>query len=143
MIRNGYFFESAGHEFEDELIGTISSFSKKTWGPKAVRFSTLDQDRFEGTDLYVLDVPVDVTLHFEGKNRTKALQTQIIDGVTVSWGVRFGNGKATFKTPVLVIGAETAVGISKSNMWIALEIIKANIANILDKGMDLYFDATA
>jgi len=44
--------------------------------------------------------------------------------------------------PVLVIGAETAIGITKNNMWITLDIIKDNIHEILNTGMDEYFLAT-
>lgn len=64
-----------------------------------------------------------------------------MDGVTIDFGVRFGNNKATFKTPVLVIGADSALGITRSNMWIALETIKDNIQKILNTGMDAYFFA--
>jgi len=44
--------------------------------------------------------------------------------------------------PVLVIGAATAIGITKANMWCALDIIKSNIHKILNTGMDEYFLAT-
>ena len=84
-------------------------------------------------------MPIDVTLAFDKKNKTRRLETLELDGVTIDLGIRFGNGKAQFKTPVLVIGAETALGITKSNMWITLEIIKSNILKILDLGMDKYF----
>ena len=142
-ISTRYFFEADGHEFESGIVDILSLFAKREWGTAAVRFSTGYQDRYEGTDLFVLGVPVDVTLAFDRKNRTRKLGTINLDGVTIGFGIRFGNGKAGFKKPVLVIGAETAVGINKGNMWVALDTIKSNIHEILNVGMDKYLLATA
>ena len=136
-----YFFEASGYEFEAEMADFLTLFAKREWGSSAVKFSTARQDRFEGTDIFVLGIPIDITLDFSGKNKTRKLDTLELDGVTIDLGVRFGNGRAKFKTPVLVIGAETACGITNHNMWIALDIIKANISKILDLGMDKYFQA--
>ena len=138
-ISASYYFESSGHEFESEMADFITQFARREWGDTAVKFSTKNQDRYEGTDIFLLGVPVDITLDFAGKNKTKWLDTLVIDGVTIDLGVRFGNGRADFKTPVLVIGAGTALGINKSNMYIALDAIKSNILKILDLGMDRYF----
>ena len=137
-----YFFEADGHEFESDIADIVSLFAKREWGTAAVRFSTERQDRYEGTDMFVLGVPIDVTLAFDRKNRTRKLGTINLDGITIDFGIRFGNGKASFKTPVLVIGAETAIGISKGNMWVALDTIKSNIHEILNVGMDKYLLAT-
>ena len=134
-----YFFEAGGYEFESEMADYLTLFARREWGSSAVKFSTARQDRFEGTDIFVLGIPIDITLDFAGKNKTKRLGTLELDGVTIDLGVRFGNGRAKFKTPVLVIGAETALGITKQNMWITLDIIKSNISQILDLGMDSYF----
>jgi hypothetical protein len=141
-IRNNYFFEAGGLEFESEIVDIVSSFAKREWGIGAVKFSTVLQDRYEGTDIFILGVPIDVTLAFSRKNKTRRLGELMLDGVTVDFGVRFGNHKANFKTPVLVIGAGTAIGITKNNMWVALETIKANVQEILNTGMDGYFLAT-
>lgn len=141
-IKDSYFFEAGGHEFESGVVEVVSAFAKREWGVGAVKFSTVQQDKYEGTDLYVLGVPIDITLAFEKKNKTRRLETLELDGVTIDLGIRFGNGKATFQTPVLVIGAETALGITKNNMWITLDIIKSNILRILNLGMDRYFLAT-
>jgi len=138
-VKDSYFFEAGGHEFESDMVEVLSAFAKREWGNTAVKFSTKQQDIYEGTDLYVLGVPIDITLAFEKKNKTRRLKTLELEGVTIDLGIRFGNGKASFKTPVLVIGAETALGITKSNMWITLDIIKSNILNILNMGMDSYF----
>lgn len=140
--RANYFFESGGYEFESEIVDIMSAFAKSEWGKNAVKFSTERQDRFEGTDLFVLGIPIDVTLAFEIKNKTRRLGEWSLNGVTVDFGIRFGNGKSDFKTPVLVIGAETAIGITKSNVWAVLDTIKSNIHDILGIGMDKYLLAT-
>ena len=134
-----YSFEASGHEFESDVVEVVSSFAEREWGIGSVKSSTVQQDRYEGTDLYVLGVPIDITLAFEKKSNTRRLGTLLLDGVTIELGVRFGNHRANFKMPVLVIGAETATGITKSNMWLVLEIIKTNVQEILNTGMDQYF----
>ncbi|MCL1884457.1 MAG: hypothetical protein FWF81_12010 [Defluviitaleaceae bacterium] len=141
-MKTSYFFETGGLEFECGVVDVVSAFAKREWGNKAVKFSTTQQDRHEGTDFFVLGIPIDITLAFDKKNKTRKVGTLKMDGVTIDFGVRFGNNKAKFKTPVLVIGAEAAIGISKSNMWITLGIIKDNVQKILDMGMDKYFLAT-
>jgi len=141
-MRTSYFFEKSGHEFESRLVDVVLSAATREWGTKSVKFSTSKQDVYEGTDLFVLGVPIDVTLAFAKKNHTRQVGSLQIDGVTVDLGVRYGNGKAIFETPVLVIGAETAVGITKSNMWVALDTIKTHIKDILETGMDEYLLAT-
>jgi hypothetical protein len=135
-VQNRYFFETGGHAFESEIVDIVSAFAQRIWGAKAVKFSSQRQDRFEGTDMYVLGVPMDVTLAFDKKVRTRKLGELPLDGVTISFGVRFGNGRVSFKTPVLVVGAD---GITNGNMWLTMDIIKANIQEILDTGMDNYF----
>jgi len=141
-ISTNYFFEAGGFDFESRMVDVVSAFAKREWGISAVQFSTVQQDRYEGTDLFVLKVPIDVTLAFDKKNRTRKMDSLTLDGITIDFGVRFGNSKATFRTPVLVIGAESALGITRSNMWVVLEAIKNNVQKILDTGMDAYFLAT-
>jgi hypothetical protein len=137
-ISEHFYFEAGGFEFETELVDYFTMYAKREWGNGAVKFSTERQDRHEGTDLFVLGIPIDFTLAFATKNKIYKLDVMELDGVTIEFGIRFGNGKAVFKTPVLVIGAEAAIGITKSNMWVTLDIIKSNIPKILDKGMDDY-----
>ena len=140
-MRANYFFDADGYEFEDKIVDIVSVFAKRSWGNKAVKFSTTQQDRYEGTDLFVLGIPTDITLTFATKNKTRNLGRLVLDGVTVDFGIRFGNGKAMFQTPVLVIGAKRADGISKKNMWVVLDTIKTYVHEILDTGMGKYYDA--
>ena len=139
-MSSSYYFEAAGYEFEALMVEVVHRVAAREWGAKSVKFSTMQQDRYEGTDLFILGVPVDITLAFAKKNRTHKVGSLQFDGVTIDFGVRFGNGKVKFETPVLVIGAETAVGITKSNMWVCIDTIKRHVKEILDIGMDGYFD---
>jgi hypothetical protein len=141
-MKNNYFFEAGGYEFESGVVDVVQAFASREWGAGAVKFSTTRQDRYEGTDLFVLGVPIDVTMDFERKNKTRRLGGLSVDGITIDFGVRFGNHRVNFNVPVLVIGAASAVGITKSNMWLVLDIIKENITEILNVGMDEYFVAT-
>ena len=139
---NSIFRFSCGMEFESILLDTMYSFARKEWGISSVKFSTERQDKFEGTDITLLGVPIDITLAFDKKKKTRNLGNVNKDGVTISFGVRFGNAKANFSMPVLVIGAETAFETTKENMWVMLDTIKTHIKEILDIGMDKYFLAT-
>jgi len=141
-IYNNFFFNAGGHQFESDVVDAVSSFAKREWGIGAVKFSTAKQDLYEGTDVFILGVPIDFTLAFEKKNKTRRLGALTLNGVTIEFGIRIGNGKANFKIPVLVIGAETAVGITKNNMWVVLDTIKSHVQEIINKGMDAYFVAT-
>ena len=111
-VYDSYFFEAGGFEFESELVDILSSFAQSEWGIGAVKFSTAQQDRHEGTDIFVLGVPIDITLAFDKKNRTRKLGTMEMDGLNIDFGIRFGNQKAKFKIPVLVLGAESIIGIT-------------------------------
>ena len=64
-MNNSYFFEAGDHEFESEVVDVVSTFAKREWGASSVQFSTANQDRYEGTDLFVLGIPTDITLAFE------------------------------------------------------------------------------
>ena len=135
-------FNSSGNEFEALLLDILSAFAKKEWGIGAIKLSLERQDRFEGTDITLLGVPIDVTLAFSMKDKTRKMGFINKDGVTINYGVRFGNRKSDFRMPVLVLGAETATEITRSNMWVAIDTIRAHIKEILDIGMDKYFLAT-
>jgi len=143
MGMNGrYFFESNSYEFEADMVDVITTFAKREWGVKSVKFSTRKQDLFEGTDLFVVGIPIDVTMNFAQKNNTQKLGEMDVDGISIDFGVRIGNGNVDFKTPVLVLGVESAAGIGRSNLWVVIETVKSNIKEILNKGMDKYLYAT-
>ena len=102
--------------------------------------TTVKEDLYEGTDCKVLDVPIDITVNFSGKNRTWRSRTEIIlDLCTIKFGVRYGNGKVDFEEPVLVIGVESHIDI-RTFMGNIIDSVKKQISKILDTGMDIYID---
>lgn len=141
-MRDKYSFESGGNEFEADMVDVISHYAQKEWGNSSITVSTMNQDRYEGTDVFVLGVPVDVTINYQNKRHTRKLTEMLFDGITVEFGLRTGNGRKTFKTPVLVVGVEAAAGITFGNMWAVIDSVKGKIGDILDTGMDEYFAAT-
>ena len=141
-MKTNYFFESGGYEFESGMADVVEAFATREWGSRAVKASTQSQDSYEGTDLFVLGVPIDITIDFDRKDKTRRLGGLSLDGVAIDFGIRYGNRKANFNLPVLVIGAASAVGITRSNMRLVLDIIKENIKKILNMGMDEYLLAT-
>jgi len=134
-------FANTGGELEESFVDIVCVFAKSEWGNDTVKLCTVRQDRFEGTDLYVLGVPIDITMAYSRKNKMKELSYRVYEGVTIDFGLRIGNGKVTFETPVLVIGIETALGICKHNLGVVMETIKTHISDILNVGMDEYFQA--
>lgn len=136
----GHFFDKIGIEFETELIERISKVSRSEWGIGSFKFSTIKEDSFDGTDCTVLGVPIDVTLNYEGKKRMKRVRRAVeVNGITVSFGIRYGNRYHEFETPVLVIGIENAVEITRNNIGYTVESLRDSLKEILEIGMDEYF----
>ena len=135
-------FQSKGIKFEEGFADVLMTYSKKTWGKSAAKFATTQEDRYQGTDLFVLETPIDVTLNFWHKRRTKRIGTLSFDGLKINFGLRFGNAFKTFPIPVLVIGVDCAVDMEDTNLWATLENLKTQAKNILDFGFDSYFAAT-
>ena len=136
-----FYFDATGYCFEADIIEEMGKFAVKEWGTKSFRFSTFSEDRYMGVDCYVLGVPVDVTLAYENKRRMKRLvYTLSYDGIEISFGVRYGNGRTVFEQPVLVIGVSNALGVKNSNLRYIIDNVKDNFREILNSGMDLYFE---
>ena len=133
---------TSGEKLEEMLMDEISRFAIKNWGKGAFKFSAIKQDRLDGVDFFVLGVPVDVTLNYNRKNRMRKLDISLsFEGISVDFGIRFGNGKAQFKTPVLVIGIDSALRLTHSNMAGEIGLLRDGLDQILNSGMDAYFDA--
>jgi hypothetical protein len=138
-----YFFDSLGFTFEAAVVEYLYKSAVKAWGKRAVTYSTAREDKEEGVDFYVLKIPVDVTLNYAGKRRTKNLPCILEhEGITVRFGVRFGNACHTFKTPVLVIGVEHVFNITRFNFMDVLDSLSCKIKEMLEIGMDAYLDFT-
>jgi hypothetical protein len=127
-----------GEEFEDTIVEKIGSFSIKTWkgGFKSTINTLLDTQA--GTDFILLGVPMDVTLDYASKRQTKMISRIEFDFGGVTFGIRYGNGRVKFDTPVLVLGFD--VVLPKQYLVQAVDEISHNFSDILETGMDLYFE---
>ena len=135
--------ESTGIEFEDRIIEKCGCVCIERWGAGAFSISTVSEDKLKGTDFFVLGVPIDVTLNIKNKTHTTVSDFTIDLGfVKVTFGVRFGNGRVKFETPVLVLGFETLLD-RKDVMKLTNLISKSELIEILNKGMDFYFETVA
>lgn len=128
-----------GVEFENAMIEKFGSISIKIWGNSAYNDSEESQDKLKGTDVFILGVPVDVTLNIQNKSHTTfCSKNYIVDlgFANVEFGVRFGNGHVKFENPVLVIGFNTLLGsVLKFPNMLGQEDIK----KIIESGMDFYY----
>lgn len=130
-----------GQEFEDVIMEKIGVFSIETWGKGSFK-STVNTllDKNAGTDGILMGVPIDVTLDYISKRQTKKLSNIEFDFGSVTFGIRYGNGKVKFETPVLVIGFD--VIIPKQYLVNTVDMIANSFEEILETGMDLYLEAT-
>lgn len=136
-------YDTTGSLFEEAVSVAIGSVSLKRWGKGAFVTTDIVKDQHQGTDFTVLGVPMDVTLNVVGKNRTKWSKTTIDLGFgKVNFGIRTGNGKVKFAVPVLILGF-TFADIRKSNASYLVEAFKDQIQEILETGMDIYFEEEA
>ncbi len=74
--------------------------------PSLYRASTREEDLYYGTDLFIGDTPIDITLDAD-KNNVKFIKKIILEGLTVNVLIRYGNGFESFDKPVLVFHLET------------------------------------
>jgi len=87
----------SGFVFEDEMIYRLEEIVK-------IRYATHDEDRFKGTDCFIDDVPVDLTLSLDRKDLTQVIGNVDCWGVfKITVGIRYGNAHGLFKQPVCVL----------------------------------------
>lgn len=99
------------------------------------RKSSQQEDLFEGTDFFVGEVPVDVTIN-SGKNFSKHLDTFVLDGITLNVLKRYGNGSAKFKRPTLVLQIES---YDLRDRMLLCELVEENITKeLIDEVLKLY-----
>ncbi|MCL1839652.1 hypothetical protein FWF89_01460 [Candidatus Saccharibacteria bacterium] len=148
MARDPYadiFKLSAGHELETQLIDVFGiHFTKKgkVLSTSEFRFATSQEDRELGTDAFIYGLPCDFTCNFAGKNHMIDLHINVdLPGIgLVRFGVRTGNGRVKFETPVLVIGIETEGYFSKSFIPNIIDSISHKIDDIINVGQEAYWN---
>jgi len=138
------FSQAHGREFEDAFVEEcISSYR----GDFTITTGT-ELDKCQGTDGILYGIPVDFTMHYNGKDHMTDLdsETSIFvrkQEIKIQYGIRYGNsykGFSKFKKPVLVVGVKTDLAWA---VWedAIREAIHKNIQSIMDTGMDAYLDA--
>ena len=99
-------FDQRGRVFEDDCIRKIKEciFTAKTGELEDV--SGTEMDTRKGTDFLFNGIPIDVTYNFFGKDNMTIIEDSytLPLGVTVKFGIRYGNNRSRFTTPVLVVG---------------------------------------
>jgi hypothetical protein len=129
------------------------------------KIATKDEDRKFGTDFFAYQVPMDVTLDFEGKDKMDVLKGEInldqndkndvnyVDsGYRVKFGMRHGNARHDFATPaeqanpriaknVLVIGFVRTNGlkIDREKFPYVVKRFEKRFEDIINDGQDIYF----
>ena len=134
-----------GNEFEDSLSFETHDYFREKKDFKAVEtLSGSEMDLYEGSDLKIWGVPVDLTFAFSAKdNMTVISQTVELECSTVKFGVRFGNthkGFTKFTTPVLVIGVDEDTRFIKMYLERLAESFRRHLNRILEVGFDSYWD---
>lgn len=134
---------TTGTAFEGEFVSILSSYLKKNGNERYFRKTMgYDEDKFAGTDVICMGIPMDVTHHFAGKNHTIVYQQFNIDcGLfTLQFGIRTGNGCATFKKPVVVVGIDEESSMIAKYITNYMDAIRKNLDEIMDTVMDVYYD---
>lgn len=136
-----YFFNTTKFKFESEFTEKVCEFSVKTWGIGAVKFSTLQQDKFLGNEFEVLGVPVTVKLDYiDLVNENNSKHHLSASGVDVYYDIKDEDTETTCGKPKLAINLYSATGTTKNNMWALLSLLASNMKTILEEGMDFYFE---
>jgi len=131
---NRYEFTTGSEKaFKEETGDIMFQYVQKTWGSGYLKRSTM-----KGVDHSLCNVPMEWTANFREKNPT----TLTYEGMTVLFGVRWGRNREAVNTPVLVIGVESCWGASRFANNFTLNGLKAKINEIIEAGMDVYFNAT-
>lgn len=140
-------FVPKGRLLEKSLTDSLYDYadqSGEAGNEKVFRPSTEDEDLYEGTDMFIYGIPVDITSYIEGKDRTHLFDPVVIideqKGYYVQFGVRRGNSKEDFKIPVAVIGLSTYSGqMSRWEIGDITERFQENIEEVITTLEDEYF----
>lgn len=140
MLEN-FYFENSGISFESEVTEVIGTICEQSWGKTSFRYSSTKEDRYKGTDFWVLGVPVDVTLDIDRSSHTTLCKNEVeFDLGSFVFGVRTGNNYGTFEQPVLVIGVKSNLYISIKNYIDVVGFMKPKLKEVLEMGMDEYWN---
>ena len=132
-----------GKKFEKNMTAIVrKKYTERGLGNQIQVMIGTTVDFKKGTDLFIENVPVDLTTDFSGKDYTEMIKVPSnmqfrICGIEIKFGIRYGNACGRFQTPVLVIGIDATPfeieKVYKSFMmafqWKANEIINAGLTS--------------
>lgn len=93
--------DQLGKEYEADFI---QGLAKGLPDSKVVK-ATKEQDEYQGTDVFLDGIRVDVTFHFSGKDHMVDRLVRYVEGYKL--GIRTGNNTEPFKDFVVVIGEDS------------------------------------
>ena len=148
MKASGKFYPaSAGEKLEAMSVELF----EEEYGINAVKYNVgSSKDLYEGNDLELFRIPLDITMnpnkdHTEWSKKITRIPFMGFNGIAIKWGVRTGNshkGFTRFETPVLVMQVD---GIPSNQFFFNYMVniksaIKKNLREIVDNGMDFYYN---
>lgn len=131
---------SDGYNFEQNIV----RFLLENEHTKAYFQNTsgTELDKKQGTDFKFGGMPVDTTLHMDGKDHSTILsgkEVQLSEECTVFFGIRTGNKHCTFDKPVLLMGFRSMEHAEYQRIGArCLRAIERNIQQLLCYGLGLY-----
>jgi len=132
---------SYGLKFEQRILNLIETTVPMILGGKSFRYATDIEDTFQGTDCFVTDIPIDITLAMNEKDFMvhSGIKKQFNEFL-VSYGVRCRTKKFPFTKPVLVIGfgIVTGIFINEENVEKLILQISPRIGEIIHLGLSWY-----
>lgn len=138
------FSNTAGKNLEKAL-----SFVGFNWhnGSCSIDTTGTNKDKLEGTDFEIMGVRCDATANPEKSQTQWNTEKSVVinldntDNITVRFGIRTGNGVVEFETPVLVFLFESYnAKFLYSKFDVFSEALLAQFSELVDEGMDIYWD---
>lgn len=128
---------SKGQLFEDEFC---EKFVTSGTHGVTVRKADIVEDLFEGTDLWMDEVRVDVTMNEQKQGTIKFYGKEELKDVTVHFGIRTDNGQYELPEPVVVLYFETRIEINKRQAGnIPKNFCSAEVQAIVNGVFDTYY----
>ena len=130
---------SFGDQFEDEMCERFEVACNREWGDGTIKRPTGRQDALEGTDLFIDEVRVDITLNSEKKGDIK-VASKILDFgfAKVRFGIRSGNGVKKFDQKVVVMHFDVNLNRGEISTF-AKMLADRDIVEIAQSSIDIYY----
>lgn len=115
-----------GQIFEDVLLERLEQL-------KGYEPSSREDDIYGGADFYYHRLPVDVTLNKNKKFTTYSSEVVDLPTCSIKVGARFGNGRAKFREPVMVL-------LFLPKVWSCHLMASDVTEEVLEKTIDIFWE---